>query len=161
MFCNACREEVSLKSSSVRNHTRSTKHNEGKKKLAKRVVREQEIALSLKAHNAETHLVGETLPEEQQVFRVKVVTTFLRAGVPLGKLDHFNELLEEGAYHLTDRHNLSDLVPFIQTQEKKQIMAEINGRDISVIFDGTCRLGEALYALLFDTCQMIGVSSRD
>ena len=107
-------------------------------------MRVQEIAVSLKGHNAETHLVGETLPEEQQVFRVRVVTTFLHAGIPFSKLDHFKELLEEGAYRLTDRHNLSDLFPFIQTQEKKQIMAEINGRDISVIFDGTCRLGEAL-----------------
>ena len=121
LFCNACREEVSLKRSSVRNHTRYTKHNEGKKELAKRVAREQEIAVSLKPHNAENHLVGETLPDEQQIFRVKVVT-FFRAGVPLSKLIHFKGLLEEVAYNHTNRHNLSDLVPFIQPQEKKQLL---------------------------------------
>ena len=144
LFCTACREEVSLKSSSVKNHTRSTKHDEGKKKLAKREAREQEIAVALKAHNSEVHLVGETLPDSQQVFRVKVVTAFLCSGVPLSKLDNFRELLEEGAYRLSNRHTLSDLVPFIQKREKEQVLAEVTGRDISLIFDGTCRLGEAL-----------------
>ena len=144
LFCTACREEVSLKSSSVKNHTRSTTHDEGKKKLAKREAREQEIAVALKAHNSEVHLVGETLPDSQQVFRVKVVTAFLCSGVPLSKLDNFRELLEEGAYRLSNRHTLSDLVPFIQKREKEQVLAEVTGRDISLIFDGTCRLGEAL-----------------
>ena len=37
-------------------------------------------------YNEETHQKGETLPEQQQVYRIKVVTTFLRAGVPLNKL---------------------------------------------------------------------------
>lgn len=144
LFCNACREEVSLKSSSVKNHTRSGKHNERKKKLERKEKREQEIAIALRAHNAEVHLAGGGLPENHQVFRVKVVTTFLRAGIPLTKLDDFRELLEEGAYRLSSRHSLSDLIPFILRREKVQIMEELNGRFVSLIFDGTCRLGEAL-----------------
>ena len=144
LFCNACREEVSLKSSSVKNHIHSAKHTEGKTRLSKRDAREKDIAVALKAHNAETHLVGEKLPEAQQVFRVKVVTAFLRSAVPLSKLDNFKDLLEEGGYRLTDRHNLSDLIPFIQKKERECVLAEISGHDISVIFDGTCRLGEAL-----------------
>ena len=100
--------------------------------------------VALKAHNAKEHLVGEYLPEAQQIFRVKVVTAFLQSAVPLNKLDYFKELLEEGGYWLADRHSLSDLVPFIQRKKKEQILAEITGPKISVIFDGTCRLGEAL-----------------
>ena len=72
------------------------------------------------------------------------MTTFLGAGVSLGKLNNFKELLKEDACRFTDRHNLSDLVCFSQTQEKKLIMAEINGRNITVIFKRTCHLGEAL-----------------
>ncbi len=144
LFCNACREELSLKSSSIKNHVRSSKHVEGKQKLARREAREQDIATALRAHNAEEHLVGEHLPEAQQVFRVKVVTAFLRSGVPLNKLHYFREPFEEGGYRLTDRHSLSDLVPFVQKREKDQVSSEITGRKISVIFDGTCRLGEAL-----------------
>ena len=32
------------------------------------------------------HPKGESIPTDQRVFRVKVVRTFLRAGVPLNKL---------------------------------------------------------------------------
>jgi hypothetical protein len=48
LFCNGCREEVSLKNSSVKNHMRSAKHSEGKKKLARKEKREQEIAIALR-----------------------------------------------------------------------------------------------------------------
>ena len=53
--------------------------------------------------------------------RVKVVTTFLRAGVPLTKIDQFRDLLEEHAYSLCDRCGISDLVPLIQSEEQEQI----------------------------------------
>ena len=43
---------------------------------------------------------GETLPAEMQVYRVKVLTAFLHAAVPLSKL---RKLLEGGAYRLSDR----------------------------------------------------------
>ena len=87
LFCNACREEVSLNSSSVKNHIHSAKHTEEKTRLSKRDASKKDIAVALKAHNGETHLVGEKLPEAQQVFRVKVVTAFLRSAVPLSKLE--------------------------------------------------------------------------
>ena len=37
--------------------------------------------LSLKEYNETTYPRGETLPEQQQVYRVKVVSAFLKAGV--------------------------------------------------------------------------------
>ena len=39
---------------------------------------------------------------------------------------------------------MSDLVPFIREQEVAQIRQEIADRKVSVIIDGTTRLGEAL-----------------
>ena len=71
----------------------------GKEKTAKG---ERNIAIALKAHNAKDLVLGEHLPEAQQVFRVKVVSAFLRARVPLSKLQFFKELLEEGRYRLTE-----------------------------------------------------------
>ena len=47
-------------------------------------------------------------------------------------------------FRLTDRRHMSDLVPYIVTQEKADIKAEILGKPVSVIFDGTTRLGEAM-----------------
>ena len=58
---------------------------------------------SLKKYNEQVHGRGETLPEQQQVFRVKVVKAFLQAGVPLGKVDQFRALFEEIGYRLTDK----------------------------------------------------------
>ena len=34
------------------------------------------------------------------------------------------------------------MIPFILGEEKQQLHYEIDGKDVSVIFDGTCRLGE-------------------
>ena len=144
LFCRACREELNLKCSTIRNHIQLVKHADGKNKVARKEAREQDIATALRAHNAKEHLVGEHLPEAQQVFHVKVVLVFLRAAVPLSKLRVFKELLEEGSFHLTDRHSLFDLIPFIQKREKEDIAEEIAGHNISIIFDGTCHLGEAL-----------------
>ena len=38
--------------------------------------------------------VGETLPMSQYVYRLKVLKTFLRAAIPLTKLDAFRDLFE-------------------------------------------------------------------
>ena len=78
------------------------------------------------------------------MYRLKVVKTFLRAAVPLSKLDAFRDILEENMYRLTDRRHMSDLVPYITAQEQTDIKAEISGKPISVVFDGTTRLGEAM-----------------
>ena len=69
-----------FKSSSVKNHTSSAKHKEGKTRLERKEKREQEIAIALRAHNAEVHLAGEGLPEDQPVFHIKVLTTFFVQG---------------------------------------------------------------------------------
>jgi hypothetical protein len=145
LFCSACREELSLKLSIVKNHVESSKH---KNHLREKKIREQDIAQAFRVYEQEVHPVGESLPEAHKLWRVKVVTTFLKAGVPLGKVDKFRGLLEEHAYSLSDRRGMSDLIPFIQSEEQQQIKAELQGKNVSVIFDGTTRLGEALVIVL-------------
>ena len=63
-------------------------------------------------------------------------------------MDIFRDLLEENGTRLAGRRSLSDLVPFIREQEVAQIRQEIAGRKVSVIIDGTTRLGEALVIVL-------------
>lgn len=92
--------------------------------------------------------VSQTLPQDQRIYRVKVVTSFLGAGVPLNKLECLRELLEEDAYRLTDRRHVSDLIPFIASQEQPRIKEDISGKFVAVIFDGTTRLGEAMVIAL-------------
>lgn len=148
LFCSACREQLSLKRSILKNHVESQKHQKCKERLARKDKRELDIASSLKKYNDEVHPRGETLPEQQQVYRVKVVQTFLKAGIPLSKIEKFRDVFEENALRLTDRHGMHDIVPFILREEETRITSEINGRMLAVIFDGTSRVGEALAVLL-------------
>ena len=79
---------------------------------------------------------------------MKVVSTFLKAGVPLGIIQKFRELLEENATRLTNKHGMYDYLPFILSEEENRICTEIDGRYVAVIFDGTSRVGEALAIIL-------------
>ena len=121
VFCTACREHISLKRNVITFHTKSAKHKKSKERLQHKVAREKHIADTLVRQNEETHLRGETLPEQQQVYCIKVVSCFLKGGVPLSKIDAFRELLEENAYRLTDRRNMQDNVPFILKDEESRM----------------------------------------
>ena len=133
LFCSACREQLSLKRSILKNHVESQKHQKCKERLARKGERERDIASSLKKYNDEVHPRGETLPEQQQVYRVMVVRTFLKAGVPLSKVEKFRDIFEENAFRLADRHGMHDIVPFILREEETRITTEIDGRMVSVI----------------------------
>ena len=139
---------MSLKLSIIKHHITSSKHVAGKEALARRESRERDIAKALESYDKEENLSGQTLPEAQRVNRIKVVTTFLKAGIPLTKLHHFRDLLEERAYKLADQRGMHDLIPFVASEEQKRIKQEIEGRDVSVLFDGTTRLGEALAVIV-------------
>ena len=89
------------------------------------------------------------MPEDHQVYRIKVVTAFLKSGVPISKVESVKDLLEENAFCLTDRCNLHDYVPFILKEEENCVCSEIDGQQISVIFDGTSSFGEALAIVRF------------
>ena len=94
LFCSACREELSLRKNIITNHIGCKKHNTSKEKLRTSKAKEQDI---IDSYDAEHHPVGETLPMTQRVYRLKVLKTFLRAAIPLTKLDAFRDLLEENA----------------------------------------------------------------
>ena len=143
LFCKGCKEEISVKKSSIENHLKSLKHRNGKEKLRRRETQEADIAESLAKYNSEVHPKGETLPLSQQVFRVKVMRTFLQAGVPLNKIKIFRDLLEDNGYRLCDRRTLYDLLPFIVEEEVSRIKGEIKGKRLGIIFDGTTHVCEA------------------
>ena len=124
LFCTACREELSVKKTVIVSHVASKKHKTGKSKVSLNEARERDIAKLLQEGDV-NHPVGETLPMDQRVYRVKVLKCFLRAAVPLTKLDYFRELLEESAYRLSDRRHMSDLVPLVVSQEQADIKSEV------------------------------------
>ena len=103
---------VDLKKRSIEYHIMSQKHISGKK-LALVSKEESRIQNALHVCNSRTRLVGEGLPDSTQVYRVKVMTAMLKAGVPL------RDLLEEHGYALTSSTNLRQLIPFIHVQDPR------------------------------------------
>ena len=148
LFCCACREVLSVKKSVIIQHIRSAKHTRGKEGITQREKRERDIAAMLRQYDNEVHPVGEGLSDSVRVHRVKVVTAFMKAGIPLTKVDCLRDLLEENAYRLSNSQNLRQLIPFIQQQEQIAIKREIEGKSMSVIFDGTTHVCEAMVVVL-------------
>ena len=76
LFCKSCRKEISLKKSVIKGHIGSTKHSIGKLNVLAKEKHERDIAEALSKYNHEFHLVGETLPIEQQTYQIKIVQIF-------------------------------------------------------------------------------------
>ena len=106
LFCRACREELATKKSSLDSHIKSHKHLNGKRRLESKDKEEADILAALKAYDTQVHPAGESLPDSTRIYRVKVVMTMLKAGVPLSKIDHFRDLLEENGFSLTSSTHL-------------------------------------------------------
>ena len=81
---------------------------------------------------------------DEMVFRYRVVETFLSEGVPLAKVNGFRPLLQRSGYALTSRQHLMPMIPKIEAAELKLVGSESREEYISVSFDGTTRLGEAI-----------------
>ena len=148
LFCSACREPISVKKSIVKLHLDSQKHKTSKDKLLAKEAKQRNIAELLKNYDKGCHPKGETLPNSVRVYRVTVVKSFLKAGIPLSKVDCMRDLLEEHAFSLSGRQHLSETIPFIHQQEIDEIKQEISGKEVSVIFDGTTHVDEALAVVL-------------
>ena len=71
----------------MKTHMQSTKHHEGQSKRQSVELQEHDIATALGTFNKKVHNKGETLPLDMQVYRLKVVSTFLCASILLSKLD--------------------------------------------------------------------------
>jgi hypothetical protein len=136
LFCTACREELAL---TIKTHiTTGDKHQRAKKRLESKESVDRDLTDLLKSYDKEVQ------PTVSMEVRVYVVEQFLQAGIPLTKIDSLRGLLEENALKLTHSSHLADYIPPLLKKEKQGIREEIQDEDVSVIFDGTTRLGEAL-----------------
>ena len=64
LFCNACRENVSVKKSIIIQHIKSVKHATGKARLALKEKKERDIADMLLKYDKTVHPVGESLSDQ-------------------------------------------------------------------------------------------------
>lgn len=147
LFCTACREELSTKCSIINNHVSSTKQKAGKQRLENKQRVERDIADSFQSSDKNLHVV-ETLPKDQQVYRVRVVTAFSRAAVPFTKLDVFRPLLEENSFRLSDRRHMSDLIRFCYPKSKDILKMRLQGDPFLLFLMAPLTL-EKLWPFLF------------
>ena len=150
LFCNACRQILSMKKSVLKIHVSSKKHRDGTQKLKRSKLREQTIVEAFKREES-SKSKDSTLPVEEYAYRLEVVTEFLKAGIPVAKTDVLRCLLEKNRYRLTGSSNLGQYVSMALKQEIEQIKQELEmpgqavlRRDISVIFDSSTSQGEAI-----------------
>lgn len=144
LFCSSCREELPIKKSSIDVHVKSSKHIHSKTKWKAKEQHDLDIAQSLTMYQSKLRTKGETLPDTTRVFRVKVLKTLLKAGIPIEKSDVLRDLMQENGYSLTHSSHLRELIPFVLEQETSKLKGEISGLPISIIFDGTTHVCEAL-----------------
>ena len=147
--CDACKETISNKKSTVRKHINSVKHNDAKRAIQNSKKRYQSLLTFLRRKDEEDNPKGETLPEDMGLFRFDLVAAFLSAETPLSKIDHLRSFLEKHGHRLTAHDHLSQLILSIIEKERETLKTEFSLVDgCSVIFDGTTRLGEALAIVL-------------
>ena len=103
----------------MKGHIESTKQSRYKLQHKEKKGQEQDIAHTFWVYEQEVHPVGEYSAEAHKLWWIKVVSTFLKAGVPLAKITLLRGLLEEHAYSLSDRHGMGDLIPFILSEEQQ------------------------------------------
>uniref|UniRef100_A0A1X7V1G0 Uncharacterized protein n=1 Tax=Amphimedon queenslandica TaxID=400682 RepID=A0A1X7V1G0_AMPQE len=124
LFCNVCRETPSLYLSTVKNCVSSTKHKESKDKYYKGSTRDRDIVKALQKHNNQANPVGQTLPKDIRLYRIKVVMTLQKPGIHLAKIGTLCDLMEEKATRLTNTRYIYDLIPLVRDMEKDEICSE-------------------------------------
>ena len=147
LICQSCREELSLKKQNISVQVSSTKHKTNKVKFSQ-ASKNQHIAEAMEKYDEVHHPKAETLPTATRVLRVKVIQAFLKSGTPLHRMEYFRNLFEEAGFALTSSSNMRQLISFILDEEYKSISKEVTSKEVSVVFDGTTRDGEAMVVLL-------------
>jgi len=78
------------------------------------------------------------------LFRWTIVESFLRCGIALTKVDELRPVFELAGHPLTESSNLKAFIPKILLKEVNLIKSELEDQFMTISFDGTTRLGEAV-----------------
>ena len=144
---------MSTKKSILITHLASKKHGNSKDKLKKSKLKDQTIMEAFRAGDSTQK--DSTLPITERAYRLEVVEEFLRAGIPIGKIDMLRSLLEKNGQRLTASAHLGQYISIVFNQEVERIKNELTlpgqtsmTRDVSMIFDGSTRQGEAIAVIV-------------
>ena len=147
--CDACKETISKKKRSVKKHISSLKHVKAKKTILESKKKDQSVLELLRGIDQPKHPKGETLPHDMRLYPFDLIQSFLTAGIPLSKIDYQRSFLEKYGHRLTSQSHLRDLIPSVLQKQKQTLKSELSeAKAVSIIFDGSTRLGEALVIIV-------------
>ena len=104
-------------------HLASKKHGNGKDKLKKSKLKDQTIMEAFRAGDSKQK--DSTLPITERAYRLEVVEEFLRAGIPIGKIDMLRYLLEKNGQRLTASAHLGQYISIVFKQGVERIKNEL------------------------------------
>lgn len=85
-----------------------------------------------------------SLSADVHVFRMRTVEAFLASGTPMNRLNFFRPVIERAGYSITDVSHMRSYIPKVEAFEFAELKREVHNEFLSVSFDGTSRLGEAV-----------------
>ena len=152
IFCQACKTVIFNKWSTINTHCKlvngsgqETRHAMNLKRWETRADDDADLKETLASYYREhPSEAGGTTDPDELAFRYRTTETFLASGTPLAKADIFRPLLQRSGHSLTSAVHLQRFIPKIEEAENLKLRAELKGQYISVSFDGTTRLGEAV-----------------
>ena len=143
--CDACKETISKKKSTVKKHISSLKHVKAKKTILESKKKDQSVLELLRRNDQAKHPKGETLPHDMRLYRFDLVQSFLTAGITLSKIDWLRSFLEKIGHRLTSQSHLRELIPSVLQKEKETLKSELSeAKAVSTIFDGSIHVWERL-----------------
>ena len=146
VFCRCCKYSIKNIKGTLGAHAASPTRADMLKQWRKKVCTQEEVKEFLTEHfkTNPSETMASMSPDEL-TYRFNVVETFLAAGLPPSKIDELKGLFRESV-PCDERMRL--FVPKVEAFEFERLKRELKGQKVTVIFDGTTRLGEAIAVLL-------------
>ena len=147
IFCRCCKQgDIKNIKETIANHVRSPTHQKALLAWLARLENESDVKEFLvdyyKENSAE---VMSSLSQDVLLYRFNVMETFLAAGLPPTKIDELASLL---AGDVCESRMMKMFIPKVEAFEFQRLRRELKDQKVTVIFDGTTRLGEAIVVLL-------------
>ena len=157
--CGACRDFVIDSKSKacpghVKEHMGTQKHKTSVQHEADALSHEVSVKSAFKVATA-------TPGDKTNIFRARLVETFVGAGIPIQKIDDCRPFLEHYCNErLTDSAHLRKLVPTLRDAQRQEIKDALRLYPIFLVHDGTNRFSEFYAVVVRWVCDRLQLHER-